>query len=114
MPRVARIGPSSASVILRVEKIRSAFIGLLYFRLFYAFALWIYYTLDNIDGKQARRTGSSSPLGELCLGVIIQSKAFALSSIYLVLLLLIACLTFFITTWERLLYHLLKASFKQL
>lgn len=24
-----------------------------------------YSTLDNVDGKQARRTGSSSPLGEL-------------------------------------------------
>ena len=24
-----------------------------------------YSTLDNIDGKQARRTGTSSPLGEL-------------------------------------------------
>ena len=52
-----------------------------YFSIFYAFALWIYSTLDNIDGKQSRRTNSSSPLGELfdhsidslncCLGVII-------------------------------------------
>lgn len=24
-----------------------------------------YSTMDNIDGKQARRTGTSSPLGEL-------------------------------------------------
>lgn len=24
-----------------------------------------YSTMDNVDGKQARRTGSSSPLGEL-------------------------------------------------
>lgn len=30
-----------------------------------AFNLWLYQTLDNIDGKQARRTGTSSPLGEL-------------------------------------------------
>lgn len=30
-----------------------------------ALNLWLYQTLDNIDGKQARRTGSSSPLGEL-------------------------------------------------
>lgn len=30
-----------------------------------ALNLWVYQTLDNIDGKQARRTGSSSPLGEL-------------------------------------------------
>ncbi|OMJ20613.1 putative CDP-alcohol phosphatidyltransferase class-I family protein 3 [Smittium culicis] len=27
--------------------------------------LWIYMTLDAIDGKQARRTGQSGPLGEL-------------------------------------------------
>ncbi|KAG0180850.1 hypothetical protein DFQ28_000331 [Apophysomyces sp. BC1034] len=35
--------------------------------LYFSFAagLWIYSTLDNIDGKQARRTGTSSPLGEL-------------------------------------------------
>ena len=27
--------------------------------------LFLYSTFDNVDGKQARRTGSSSPLGEL-------------------------------------------------
>lgn len=31
----------------------------------YALCLWLYSTFDNVDGKQARRTGSSSPLGEL-------------------------------------------------
>lgn len=30
-----------------------------------ALGLFFYQTLDAIDGKQARRTGSSSPLGEL-------------------------------------------------
>lgn len=30
-----------------------------------AFCLWAYSTLDAIDGKQARRTQSSSPLGQL-------------------------------------------------
>ena len=29
------------------------------------FCLMLYYTLDCMDGKQARRTGSSSPLGQL-------------------------------------------------
>ena len=29
------------------------------------FGLFVYQTLDAVDGKQARRTGSSSPLGEL-------------------------------------------------
>jgi phosphatidylglycerophosphate synthase len=33
--------------------------------LFSAFAVFFYSTLDNMDGKQARRTGSSSPLGLL-------------------------------------------------
>lgn len=33
--------------------------------LFAAAATWIYSTLDAIDGKQARRTKSSSPLGQL-------------------------------------------------
>ena len=31
----------------------------------FAIGLWLYSTFDNVDGKQARRTGSSSPLGEL-------------------------------------------------
>lgn len=33
--------------------------------LLFAFGLFIYQTLDACDGKQARRTGSNSPLGEL-------------------------------------------------
>ena len=33
--------------------------------LFGAFALFMYQTLDAIDGKQARRTGTSGPLGQL-------------------------------------------------
>ncbi|KAF2635321.1 ethanolaminephosphotransferase 1 [Massarina eburnea CBS 473.64] len=31
----------------------------------FAFGIWMYSTMDNVDGKQARRTGTSSPLGEL-------------------------------------------------
>lgn len=31
----------------------------------FAFGLFMYQSLDAIDGKQARRTGTSSPLGEL-------------------------------------------------
>jgi ethanolaminephosphotransferase len=30
-----------------------------------AFCLFAYQTLDNLDGKQARKTGTSSPLGEM-------------------------------------------------
>jgi phosphatidylglycerophosphate synthase len=29
------------------------------------FGMFMYQTLDAVDGKQARRTGSSSPLGQL-------------------------------------------------
>eukprot|EP00438_Fugacium_kawagutii_P000898 Skav225784 [mRNA] locus=scaffold2147:24333:29292:+ [translate_table: standard] len=42
------------------------------------FSLFIYQTLDALDGKQARRTGTSSPLGQLfdhgcdCLACIAQ------------------------------------------
>lgn len=32
---------------------------------FAAFALFVYSTLDNMDGKQSRRIGASSPLGLL-------------------------------------------------
>lgn len=31
----------------------------------FAAGIWLYSTFDNVDGKQARRTGTSSPLGEL-------------------------------------------------
>ena len=32
--------------------------------LYLAIAIWLYQTLDSLDGKQARRTGTSSALGE--------------------------------------------------
>ncbi|EGE01139.1 sn-1,2-diacylglycerol cholinephosphotransferase [Trichophyton equinum CBS 127.97] len=52
---------------------------------YYSFAIgiWMYSTMDNVDGKQARRTGTSSPLGELFE--------------------LIPCLPMFFSTWET--YH---------
>ena len=37
---------------------------------FCAMTLFIYQSLDNIDGKQARRTSSSSPLGKIGKGVL--------------------------------------------
>ena len=30
-----------------------------------AFSVWFYQTMDAVDGKQARRTGTSGPLGQL-------------------------------------------------
>jgi phosphatidylglycerophosphate synthase len=34
--------------------------------LFFGICVFVYYTLDNVDGKQARRTKTSSPLG-MCM-----------------------------------------------
>ena len=42
---------------------------------FCALTLFIYQSLDNIDGKQARRTNSSSPLGENISGTVFVSLA---------------------------------------
>lgn len=84
--------------------------------LFAAF-MWIYSTCDNLDGKQARRTKSSSPLGELfdhgcdalvcLLGMLMKMSALALGrpDAHLItkvgLLLITWC--FFMPTWEE--YH---------
>ena len=35
--------------------------------LFYAWCIFMYQTLDGIAGKQARRTGSATPLGQVCV-----------------------------------------------
>jgi len=82
--------------------------------LFNAFAMVIYQTLDNMDGKQARRTGSSSPLGMLfdhgCdainspMGSINWCVAMAIGpSIPLVLFwtLIASAIPFYISTWEE-------------
>ena len=40
--------------------------------------LWLYQAFDNMDGKQARRTGSSSALGELVRVCLFRSSRSAL------------------------------------
>jgi ethanolaminephosphotransferase len=82
--------------------------------LYFSFAagLWLYLTFDNIDGRQARRTGTSSPLGELfdhgcdalncSLGAMIQSAAMGLGhSWYSAFLLVLTTAPFYISTWEE-------------
>ncbi len=84
--------------------------------LYYSFALglWSYSTMDNIDGKQARRTGTSSPLGELfdhgidslncTLGSLLEAAAMGLgNSKSAVFTALVPCLPMFFSTWET--YH---------
>jgi ethanolaminephosphotransferase len=72
--------------------------------------LFLYQTFDAVDGKQARRTNSSSPLGELfdhgcdALTVSFETLAFAstlMSGKYLTFWFwLIAASTFYLATWE--------------
>ena len=80
----------------------------------YAFGVWAYSTMDNIDGKQARRTGTSSGLGELfdhgidslncTLASLLQASAMALGATRLgAFTALIPTLPMFFSTWET--YH---------
>ncbi|RUP47626.1 hypothetical protein BC936DRAFT_145516 [Jimgerdemannia flammicorona] len=76
--------------------------------------LWLYSTFDNVDGRQARRTKTSSPLGELfdhgcdalncSLGSIVQAAAMGFGhSWYSAFLLLLTTMPFYLSTWEE--YH---------
>ncbi|KAL5615216.1 hypothetical protein BROUX41_005272 [Berkeleyomyces rouxiae] len=80
----------------------------------FAFGLFMYQTMDNIDGKQARRTGTSSGLGELfdhgidslncCLASLLETAAMGLgTSPAGVATVLVPCLPMFFSTWET--YH---------
>ncbi|CAG8483423.1 8944_t:CDS:2 [Ambispora gerdemannii] len=84
--------------------------------LYYSFAagLWLYSTFDNVDGSQARRTGTSSPLGELfdhgcdalncSFGAIVQAAALGLGhSWYSAFFLILTTVPFYLSTWEE--YH---------
>lgn len=72
---------------------------------------YTYHILDNIDGKQARRTQNSSPLGMLCdhgcdsittfmLSIAICS-AVKLTGIWYSILFLCIGFPFFVCTWEQ-------------
>lgn len=80
----------------------------------FAFGLFAYQTMDNIDGKQARRTGTSSGLGELfdhgidslncTLASLLECAAMGLgTSKSGVFTALCPCLPMFFSTWET--YH---------
>jgi ethanolaminephosphotransferase len=78
-----------------------------------AVLIFLYQTLDNIDGKQARRTGSSSPLGELfdhgcdalTLGLIgiITAAATRIGSVRAFAALIVGWGPFYLAHWEE--YH---------
>jgi ethanolaminephosphotransferase len=83
---------------------------------YYSFALglWMYSTMDNIDGKQARRTGTSSGLGELfdhgidslncTLGSLLETAAMGLGATHIgAFTAMVPVLPMFFSTWET--YH---------
>mmetsp|Transcript_41907 Transcript_41907/g.94681 ORF Transcript_41907/g.94681 Transcript_41907/m.94681 type:complete len:436 (-) Transcript_41907:139-1446(-) len=87
-----------------------------WFYLWSAFSLVFYQTLDNMDGKQARRTGSSSPLGQVfdhgcdALNAFFSGTNFAVTCCcgtqdpaLLAAVLLVPTVPFFTNTWEE--YH---------
>jgi ethanolaminephosphotransferase len=80
----------------------------------FAFGVWMYSTLDNVDGKQARRTGTSSGLGELfdhgidslncTLASLLETAAMGLGASKMgAFTALVPCLPMFFSTWET--YH---------
>lgn len=80
----------------------------------FALGLWLYSTFDNVDGRQARRTGTSSPLGELfdhgcdalntSFGSIVQMSALGLGHTKsAVVIFVIATIGFYLSTIEE--YH---------
>ncbi|KAK0667740.1 putative choline/ethanolaminephosphotransferase [Cercophora samala] len=80
----------------------------------FALGLFMYQTFDNVDGKQARRTGTSSGLGELfdhgidslncTLASLLETAAMGLGcSKSGVFTALVPCLPMFFSTWET--YH---------
>jgi len=89
--------------------------------LVWAICLFMYQSFDAIDGKQARRTGMSGPLGELfdhgcdalntTLEVILASTACGYGRSYWTLVSMVSSLaSFFLTTWEEYHTHVLFLS----
>ncbi|OAA80982.1 sn-1,2-diacylglycerol cholinephosphotransferase [Akanthomyces lecanii RCEF 1005] len=87
-----------------------------------ASGLFMYQTMDNVDGKQARRTGTSSGLGELfdhgidslncTLASLFQVAAMALgTSPAGVFTALCPCVAMFFSTWETYHTHTLYLGF---
>lgn len=88
----------------------------------FAFGLFMYQTMDNLDGKQARRTGMSSGLGELfdhgidslncTLGSLLETAAMGLGTSRAgVFTALCPCLPMFFSTWETYHTHTLYLGF---
>ena len=81
-------------------------------------SLLIYQILDNVDGKQARATGTSSPLGQLfdhgcdamCFGFIIMTCTVTIQASYddIFLIMLASQFVFFLAHWQEHHIHVLN------
>ncbi|RKP21983.1 sn-1,2-diacylglycerol cholinephosphotransferas-like protein [Rozella allomycis CSF55] len=101
-----------AAVIVYIPDLESQAPSWVYY--LFAFCMWMYSTFDNVDGKQARRTHSSSPLGHLfdhgcdalncSIGGVVQAAAMGLGqSVYSLIIPFVAFIPFYLSTWEE--YH---------
>lgn len=90
--------------------------------LFFAVSLFFYQTMDNIDGKQARATGTSSPLGELfdhgidslncVLGAIVLCASLTTGSTPMAAVSIVApMIGMYFSTWETYYTHTLYLGF---
>jgi ethanolaminephosphotransferase len=88
----------------------------------FGMGVWMYSTMDNVDGKQARRTGTSSPLGELfdhgidslncTLASLLETAALAQGpSKTGSFTALVPCLPMFFSTWETFHTHTLYLGY---
>eukprot|EP01091_Cochliopodium_minus_P012136 TRINITY_DN3608_c0_g1_i1.p1 TRINITY_DN3608_c0_g1~~TRINITY_DN3608_c0_g1_i1.p1 ORF type:complete len:445 (+),score=96.53 TRINITY_DN3608_c0_g1_i1:86-1420(+) len=84
------------------------------FLLFSIIVLFLYLNIDGLDGKQARRTNTSSPLGELCdhgcdsmtSGLLVMSMSCAMrmkGSFTYFLMLFVSQTAFYFAQWQE--YH---------
>lgn len=102
-------GISVVLVMIYNPNFDSEYPKLVYF--VFALNLFLYQTFDACDGLQARRTNSSSPLGELfdhcvdaintTLGVIVFSSVMNYSPLIVILALFSTTLNFYLSTWEE-------------
>ncbi|KAJ5555657.1 hypothetical protein N7535_008091 [Penicillium sp. DV-2018c] len=88
----------------------------------FALGMWMYSTLDNVDGKQARRTGTSSGLGELfdhgidslncTLASLLETAAMGFGSSELgAWTAIVPCLAMYFSTWETFHTHTLYLGY---
>lgn len=115
VPLLPRFGNPSTGAVAPTASIPSWLLFV------WAVCLFAYQSFDSIDGKQARRTGMSGPLGELfdhgcdalntSLECVLSFAAFGLGRSSVSLILLVSSMaSFYLTTWEEYYTHTLFLS----